>query len=151
MSPLWGSSAKTGLLVHWLTGLLNPLHRAPLERRRWTYRDSIDISLRWSERTHVAPLGLWVVGIGYCYKHVAPLGLCWFIFVGFRFRSTQPTTRLQIRKSVATMLLHTEVNGTRSVPTTLLVHFVGFHGFRSTQPTGVYGLRHAERAYYYRR
>ena len=50
-------------------------HCAPLERRRWTYRDSIDISLRWSERTHVAPLGLGVVGIGYCYKHVAPLGL----------------------------------------------------------------------------
>ncbi len=25
-------------------------HCAPLEYRRWTYRDSIDISLRWSER-----------------------------------------------------------------------------------------------------
>ena len=49
-------------------------HCAPLERRHWTYRRSIDISLRWSE-SPLAPLGLEDLDIPPGYKHAAPLGL----------------------------------------------------------------------------
>ena len=47
MSPLWGYG---GLLVHWLIGLMKPIHCAPLERGDQRYWHSIDISLLWSER-----------------------------------------------------------------------------------------------------
>ena len=44
------------MLVHWLIELIDPTHCAPLERGDRTYRDSIDISLLWSERLNPSTL-----------------------------------------------------------------------------------------------
>ena len=57
-------------------GLLVPIHCAPLERGIKTYRDSIDISLLWSEGIYTyRPAGALDMVIDHIYKHVAPLGL----------------------------------------------------------------------------
>ena len=62
MSPGYKHTAPLGLNAQVFYVATPGAHSAPLEHIARTCRHAIDISLRWSENTHVAPLGLGLLG-----------------------------------------------------------------------------------------
>ena len=95
MSPGYKHTAPLGLNAQVFYVATPGAHSAPLEHIARTCRHAIDISLRWSENTHVAPLGLTGIMLGFTpsiYRLVLLKSVAAIAVGGDSLdRSTQPT------------------------------------------------------------